>query len=31
MLSHMYNQLYHAVPADVYLLGLVCMQYSELF
>lgn len=31
MLSHMYNQLHGAVPADVYLLGLACMQNSEQF
>lgn len=31
MLSHMYNQLQGAVPADIYLLGLDCMQNSELF
>lgn len=31
MLSHLYNQLHRAIPADVYLLGLACMQNSELF
>lgn len=31
MLSHMYNKLQWAIPADVYLLGLVRMQNAELF
>lgn len=31
MLSHMYNQLRGAVPEDVYLLGLACMQNNEQF
>lgn len=31
MLSHMYNKLPSAIPADVYLLGLVHMQNGEPF